>query len=159
MFFLCSLSRRCSHGTPTAQPLLSLLLDLIRPRPDCLPLRFKKAQWQILLQKACIPWQLGPQSCRCRGILSKRIVLFFAPRKSVVSPQLLTWPLCHCRRVSHHDRHGMCALRKEHREECLGLHKKRVGVESSWSSLQPDTECPWKRTIPSARPLSKLAHI
>lgn len=41
-----------------------------------------------------------------------------------------------------HSTISMRVLHAEHREECTRLCKKRVGVESSWSSLQPDTECP-----------------
>lgn len=43
-------------------------------------------------------------------------------------------------------------------EECLRLHKRRVGVESSWSSLQLDTGLPWKRTIPTHPPTHTQTH-
>lgn len=50
-----------------------------------------------------------------------------------------------------HITHSLCALAAERREECMRLCK-RVGVESSWCSLQPDTGCPWERTIPPLGP-------
>lgn len=83
-------------------------------------------------------------------------------------------PLCHCRRVSHHDRHGVhvCvrarSLHKERWEECLRLHKRRVewvwspaGAAYSLTQAFPGREqspppCP---RPPTPRPLPAHTHV
>ena len=54
---------------------------------------------------------------------------------------------------------SMCQLCAGHiGEEFIQLCKRRVGVESSWSSLWPDTECLWERTILPAQSSPLRSH-